>query len=112
MQNTTIEGSHKKTFKNCHQYNINCLTVCPDNEHFLSSDDLAINMWNLENPLEAYNIVDLKPHQSQELAEVITHVEFHPRRSDYFVYSSSKGYMALCDLRTCTNFMRNSLRFN
>lgn len=56
-------------------------------------------MWNFERNTVAYNIVDLKPPFIEELQEVITYVEYHPIRSDIFVYSSSKGYISLCDLR-------------
>ena len=56
-------------------------------------------MWNIENNCLAYNVVDLKPIHIEELSEVITHVEFHPIRSDMFLFSSSKGYINLCDLR-------------
>jgi len=44
-------------------------------------------------------VIDLKPGHIEELSEVITHVEFHPIRSDIFLYSSSKGYISLCDMR-------------
>lgn len=94
-----FEGVEKKQFKNCHNYNINSLSMSPDGENFLSSDDLRVNLWSLENNLLAYNIIDLKPGNIEELSEVITHVEFHPQRSDIFVISSSKGYICLCDLR-------------
>ena len=86
-------------FKNCHDYNINSLSVGPDGENFLSSDDLCVNLWSLENNKLAYKLVDLKPPNIEELAEVITHVEFHPKRSDIFLFSSSRGYIALCDYR-------------
>ncbi len=56
-------------------------------------------MWSFESATEAYNVVDLKPSHIDELSEVITHVEHDPIRSDIFVYSSSKGYIGLCDLR-------------
>ncbi len=56
-------------------------------------------MWNLENNILAYNVVDLKPGNIEELSEVITHVEYHPIRSDIFIYSSSKGYISICDMR-------------
>jgi len=39
-------------------------------------------MWSLEDSLEAYNMVDLKPPLIEELSEVITSVEYHPVRSD------------------------------
>lgn len=87
------EGAERKQFKNCHNYNINSLSLSPDGENFLSADDLRVNLWSLENSLVAFNIVDLKPANIEELAEVITHVEYHPIRSDLFLFSSSKGYI-------------------
>ena len=93
------EGVEKKQYKNCHNYNINSLSLSPDGENFLSADDLRVNLWNTENNLVAFNIVDLKPPNIEELAEVITHVEYHPVRSDIFLFSSSKGYICTCDLR-------------
>jgi serine/threonine-protein phosphatase 2A regulatory subunit B len=68
------EGVEKMQYKNCHNYNINSLSTAPDGESFLSADDLRVNMWSFENNLLAYNIVDLKPPNIEELAEVITHV--------------------------------------
>lgn len=98
------EGTEKKQFKNCHNYNINSLSTSPDGENFLSSDDLCINLWNLEKSDVAYQVVDLKPPNIEELAEVITHVEYHPKRSDIFLFSSSNGYMCLCDMRISSQY--------
>jgi serine/threonine-protein phosphatase 2A regulatory subunit B len=53
------------------------LSLSPGGENFLSADDLRVNLWSLENSLLAFNIVDLKPQNIEELAEVITHVEYH-----------------------------------
>lgn len=36
----------------------------------------------------------------EELTEVITAAEFHPHHCNTFVYSSSKGTIRLCDMRT------------
>lgn len=35
----------------------------------------------------------------EDLTEVITVAEFHPSHCNYFVYSSSKGIIRLCDMR-------------
>lgn len=35
----------------------------------------------------------------EELVEVITCAEFHPRNCNIFIYSSSKGTLKLCDMR-------------
>ena len=86
-----FEGVEKRQFKNCHQYNINSLSSSSDGETFLSADDLRVNLWNIDNNIEAYNVVDLKPSNIQELSEVITHVEHHPTKAEMFLFSSSKG---------------------
>lgn len=36
----------------------------------------------------------------EELTEVITAAEFHPHQCNVFVYSSSKGTIRLCDMRS------------
>lgn len=36
----------------------------------------------------------------EELTEVITAAEFHPLECNLFVYSSSKGTIRLCDMRS------------
>ena len=35
----------------------------------------------------------------EDLTEVITGAEFHPRECNLFVYSSSRGIIRLCDMR-------------
>jgi serine/threonine-protein phosphatase 2A regulatory subunit B len=101
-----FEGTERKQFKNCHQYNINSLSVSADGESFLSADDLRVNLWNLDDNILAYNVVDLKPDNIEELSEVITYVEHHPTRSDLFLFSSSKGYVCTCDLRMNSRFVK------
>lgn len=46
------------------------------------------------------DIVDIKPTNMEELTEVITAAEFHPLECNLFVYSSSKGTIRLCDMRS------------
>ncbi len=46
------------------------------------------------------DIVDIKPANMEELTEVITAAEFHPHECNTFVYSSSKGSIRLCDMRS------------
>lgn len=43
--------------------------------------------------------MDIKPANMEELTEVITASEFHPKHCNTFVYSSSKGTIRLCDMR-------------
>ena len=54
MLSSGYEGVERRQYKNCHNYNINSLSVSNDGESFLSADDLCINLWNLENQNLAY----------------------------------------------------------
>lgn len=96
---TRIESSCRKTFANAHTFNINSLSVNSDQETFLSSDELRINIWNLQYTDQSFNIVDLKPPNMENLTEVITAAKFHPTHCSTFVYSLSKGVVRLCDMR-------------
>ena len=61
--------------------------------------DFRINLWHMEITDQSFNIVDIKPANMEELTEVITASEFHPKECNHFVYSSSKGTIRLCDMR-------------
>ena len=54
------------------------------------------------------DIVDIKPANMEELTEVITAAEFHPLECNIFAYSSSKGTVRLCDMRTAALCDRHS----
>ena len=63
---------------------------------------------------QSFNIVDIKPANMEELTEVITASEFHPKECNHFVYSSSKGTIRLCDMRQaalCDNHAKRELQF-
>jgi len=94
-----VEASPRRIFANAHTYHINSISINSDQETYLSADDLRINLWNLEITDQSFNIVDIKPNNMEELTEVITAAEFHPRDCNQFVYSSSKGTIRLCDMR-------------
>ncbi|VVC36283.1 Hypothetical protein CINCED_3A002586 [Cinara cedri] len=96
----TVEASPRRVFANAHTYHINSISVNSDQETYLSADDLRINLWNLEITDQSFNIVDIKPTNMEELTEVITAAEFHPLECNLFVYSSSKGTIRLCDMRS------------
>lgn len=94
-----VEASPRRVYGNAHTYHVNSISVNSDQEIFLSADDLRINLWHLEITNESFNIVDIKPANMEELTEVITAAEFHPSQCHWFVYSSSKGSIRLCDMR-------------
>lgn len=94
-----VTASPKKVYSNAHAYHINSISINSDSETFLSSDDLRINLWNLNIPDQSFNIVDIKPANMEELTEVITSADFHPQSCNLFMYSSSKGAIKLADMR-------------
>lgn len=96
---TITAAQPKKIFANAHAYHINSISINSDQENFLSSDDLRINLWNLGIEDQSFNIVDIKPANMEELTEVITSSEFHPIDCNLFMYSSSKGIIKLNDMR-------------
>jgi serine/threonine-protein phosphatase 2A regulatory subunit B len=96
---TITAAQPKKVFANAHAYHINSISVNSDQETFISSDDLRINLWNLGIEDQSFNIVDIKPTNMEELTEVITSAEFHPLDCNLFMYSSSKGMIKLSDMR-------------
>ena len=75
---TMTTSTLKKTYSNAHGYYINSVSLCCDDETFISADDLRIHLWNLEVTDHVYNIIDLKPPNLEDLTEVITCASFHP----------------------------------
>ncbi|RXN29134.1 serine threonine- phosphatase 2A 55 kDa regulatory subunit B beta isoform isoform X2 [Labeo rohita] len=43
-----VEATPRRVFSNAHTYHINSISVNSDYETFMSTDDLRINLWNLE----------------------------------------------------------------
>ncbi|CAL8102025.1 unnamed protein product [Orchesella dallaii] len=89
----------RRAYANAHAYHINSISVNTDQETFLTSDDLRINLWNLERNKESFLAVDMKPENMEDLTEVITSSVFHPTQCNVFAYSSSKGITRMCDMR-------------
>ena len=100
----SIEGFCKKVYKGAHDFHINALTMNTDGETFLSSDDLRINIWNIENVNEVYNVLDIKPKSINDIEEAITSSEFHPTIPSIFNYTTSKGLLHICDFRDKATF--------
>ncbi|KAI1459421.1 UAA transporter family-domain-containing protein [Annulohypoxylon moriforme] len=96
---TVVAAVPRRTYANAHAYHINSISVNSDGETFISSDDLRINLWNLNIQDQSFNIVDIKPANMEELTEVITAAEFHPISCNWFMYASSKGTIKLADMR-------------
>ncbi|GAM25582.1 hypothetical protein SAMD00019534_087570 [Acytostelium subglobosum LB1] len=97
---TIITAQPKRVYSNAHAYHINSISLNSDGETYISSDDLRIHLWSLNNNHECFNVVDIKPTNMEDLTEVITSAEFHPTSCNIFMYSSSKGTIKLGDLRS------------
>ena len=44
-----VEGNCKSIYKGAHDFHINSISLNCDGETFMSSDDLRINIWNINN---------------------------------------------------------------
>ena len=101
VQSTTYQLASKcrKVYLSGHAYHINSISLCSDEETFISADDLRINLWHFDRPELSFNIVDIKPEAMEDLTEVITCAEFHPTAPHIFAYGSSKGLIRLGDMR-------------
>lgn len=89
----------RRVYGHAHDYHINSISINSDGETYISADDLRINLWNFEVSNQSFNIVDIKPTNMEDLAEVITSAEFHPVHCNTLAYSSSKGTIRLVDMR-------------
>lgn len=101
----------RRVFANAHTYHINSVSISSDGESFISSDDLRVNLWHMEHSNQSFNIVDMKPANMEDLTEVLTCTEFHPRHCSLFAFSSSKGGIRLADMRSAALCERGAKLF-
>lgn len=80
--------------------------MCSDNEHFLSADEQRIVMWHFDKPEVIYIPIELT-----EPKDLITHVEYHKKNPNLFLYSTTGGYFDYCDLRVCSQLKQAAIRF-
>ncbi|GAU91585.1 hypothetical protein RvY_03812 [Ramazzottius varieornatus] len=106
-----VEASARRVYANAHAYHINSIAVNADQETFLSADDLRINIWHTESKNLCWNVIDIKPENMEDLAEVITYSRFHPTENSVFAFSSSKGVIRLCDMRRSTHHEQHAKLF-
>ncbi|KAJ7289376.1 WD40-repeat-containing domain protein [Mycena rebaudengoi] len=111
QQDNIIAAVPRKVYANAHAYHIHSISVNSDQETYISSDDLRINLWNLNIHDQSFNIVDIKPQNMEELTEVITSASFHPIHCNLFMYSSSKANIKLGDMRDSALCSQHAKRF-
>jgi len=95
----SIGATSRRVYSNGHAYHINSISLNSDCEHFVSADDLRINLWNLGVSNTSFNVVDIKPDNMEELTEVITAACCHPTQCNTFLWSNSRGSVKLADMR-------------
>ena len=94
-----LRSNLKKSYTNAHSYHINGISLSADNDRFISSDDLRINLWQIEDPTKCFTVVDRKPSNIEDLNEIITCSTTHPTNTNCLAFSTSKGQINLADLR-------------
>ena len=82
-----------------HNYHINSISLSANDDFLLSSDDLRVYLWSVQNVKQTFSVIDLKPDNLEELSEVITSAQYHPLLDNMFLYSTSKGVIKVCDMR-------------
>lgn len=65
-----MQARCKRVFGNAHTYHINAISISSDQETFISSDDLRVNLWHLDHTNQSFNVVDIKPPNMEDLTEV------------------------------------------
>ena len=64
-----MQARCKRVFGNAHTYHINAISISSDQETFISSDDLRVNLWHLDHTNQSFNVVDIKPPNMEDLTE-------------------------------------------
>ena len=103
--------SLKRTFPNLHSYHIHSLSLNPNSTSFLSSDDLSVLLWDLEEMKVAHGLINIKPPNLNELTEVITAASFNQTNESLFGVGTSKGILKLFDTRESARFANNGIFF-
>ncbi len=62
----------RRKYANAHTYHVNSIALSSDQETFITADDLRVNLWHLDISDQAFNVVDMKPANMDELTEVGT----------------------------------------
>lgn len=81
----------KRKYANAHTYHVNSIALSSDQETFITADDLRINLWNLDISDQAFNVVDMKPPNMEELTEVRI---VHACPSDHLICAESTAKTA------------------
>ena len=68
-----MQARCKRVFGNAHTYHVNAISISSDQETFISSHDLRVNLWHLDHTNQSFNVVDIKPPNMEDLTEASQH---------------------------------------
>lgn len=89
----------KNTYEHGHEYEIHSIDYNNIDNTFISSDDLRINLWNIEVNNKILLLYDSKPNDMSTLTETITCAKFDPSSKNIIYSSSSQGFIRQHDMR-------------
>uniref|UniRef100_A0A183S9U9 Serine/threonine-protein phosphatase 2A 55 kDa regulatory subunit B n=1 Tax=Schistocephalus solidus TaxID=70667 RepID=A0A183S9U9_SCHSO len=118
-ENKVVRVYNKKVFARGHGFSLTGLSTFSDQETFLSSDPLRINLWHYDIDSEAFSIlfqrsccgrfcsltlvviavVDLMPERIEDITHLITSLTTSPKTPALFAYGTNRGSIRVCDLR-------------
>lgn len=113
----SYSGAHvtsdlRRIFSSVVTSHINALSVSPNSDLFLISDDFSVIQWWLEDHTHSFMLVDIRPNQLSDVVEVISTSCFHATSQSIFAYGTSKGCVRLCDTRARTISDRGTASFS
>lgn len=104
VDNSNLKFTHKeiKEFSNVHSYMCNSVSLNNDNQYFISSDYLVVNLWRPDILEGCYTLIDIKPPKHTDLVYVINTCKFSKYLNTIFGYSTTNGEILFNDLRLST----------
>ncbi|KAM7539914.1 hypothetical protein Aperf_G00000038296 [Anoplocephala perfoliata] len=98
--NKVVRVYNKKVYARGHGFSLTGLALFLDQQTFLSSDPLRINLWHYDVDYEAFTIVDLMPDRIEDITHLITGLTTSPSSPSLFAYSTNRGSIRVCDTRS------------
>ncbi|KAM3183617.1 hypothetical protein ACTXT7_009980 [Hymenolepis weldensis] len=98
--NKVVRVYNKKVYARGHGFSLTGLALFLDQQTFLSSDPLRINLWHYDVDYEAFTIVDLMPDRIEDITHLITGLTTSPSSPSLFAYSTNRGSIRICDTRS------------
>nr|CDS16386.1 Protein phosphatase PP2A 55 kDa regulatory [Echinococcus granulosus] len=99
-ENKVVRVYNKKVYARGHGFSLTGLALFLDQQTFLSSDPLRINLWHYDVDYEAFTIVDLMPDRIEDITHLITGLATSPSSPSLFAYSTNRGSLRICDTRS------------